>query len=303
MQLTTSETNEKIAVIIATRGRPTIVAALVQGLFQQTRPPDHVFVIGSGTEDIVDLTSTSRSLTTTIGRVGLTRQRNDGMALLEAKFSHVIFLDDDFVPSTFWIERMVSVFRDHPEIVGLTGTILADGIHSAGIGLEDAIAIVQQQDAAEPGHRPLQKRFPYGNNVGSNMAYRFSAMTGLRFDERLPLYGWHEDSDFRSQIERRGSFVKTGDLWGVHLGHKVGRVRGNMLGYSQVANVIYLAGKGMLPKSFLLESAIRNVLSNAVRSLHPEPFIDRRGRLRGNMLALRDLLLRRLSPERVTSLR
>jgi hypothetical protein len=134
------------------------------------------------------------------------------------------------------------------------------------------------------------------------MAYRLSAIHGLRFDERLPLYGWHEDSDFRGQVEKRGLFVKAPDLWGVHLGHKAGRVNGTMLGYSQIANVAYLARKGTVPKRFLLASGTRNVVSNLMRSPRPEPFIDRRGRLRGNMLALRDMALRRLSPERVSVL-
>jgi hypothetical protein len=34
----------------------------------------------------------------------------------------------------------------------------------------------------------------------------------------------------------------------------------------------------------------------------PEPYVDRRGRLRGNMLALGDLLRHRMAPERVLEL-
>jgi glycosyltransferase involved in cell wall biosynthesis len=293
---------ESIAVVISTRGRPDIVAALVERLCQQTRRPDHIFVVASAPADVAELTSTSTFLTVEIGRMGLTRQRNDGLALVGAKFSHVVFFDDDFVPSAFWIERMARIFRTHPDIAGMTGTILADGIHNSGIGLDEAITEVEHHDAVAPHGAPLHKRFPYGNNVGSNMAYRFSAMSGLRFDERLPLYSWHEDSDFRGQVEKRGLFVKAGDLWGIHLGHKVGRVNGTMLGYSQIANVAYLARKGTVPRRFLLESATRNVLSNLIRYSRPEPFIDRRGRLRGNMLALRDLFAGRLSPERVSTL-
>jgi glycosyltransferase involved in cell wall biosynthesis len=293
---------EDVAVVISTRGRPKIVAALVERLCRQTRRPDHIFVIASAAADIAELTSTSTLLTVKIGRTGLTQQRNDGLALVGSKYSHVVFFDDDFVPSAFWIERMARIFRDHPKVAGMTGAILADGIHGAGIDLDEAIAQVQRRDATAPQGAPLQERFPYGNNVGSNMAYRFSAMSGLRFDERLPLYAWHEDSDFRGRVEKRGPFVKAGDLWGVHLGHKVGRVNGTMLGYSQIANVAYLARKGTVPKRFLFESATRNVLSNLIRYPRPERFVDRRGRLHGNMLAFRDMLYGRLSPERVSSL-
>ena len=101
------------------------------------------------------------------------------------------------------------------------------------------------------------------------------AYQGITFDERLPLYAWLEDSDFRGQAERRGPFVKTNDVWGVHLGHKHGRHNGLTLGYSQVANAVYLAKKGTVPARFLAAITGKNVLINALRSLRPEPFVVR----------------------------
>jgi hypothetical protein len=41
---------------------------------------------------------------------------------------------------------------------------------------------------------------------------------------------------------------------------------------------------------------------NLVRSLAPEPWVDRRGRLRGNLLALADLMRGRMHPMRVMEL-
>jgi len=43
-------------------------------------------------------------------------------------------------------------------------------------------------------------------------------------------------------------------------------------------------------------------MSNTVRSMRPEPFVDRRGRLPGNILALADLALGRINPERASEL-
>jgi hypothetical protein len=37
---------------------------------------------------------------------------------------------------------------------------------------------------------------------------------------------------------------------------------------------------------------------NLWKSLQPEPFIDRRGRLRGNLIAIRDALFGKMSPPR-----
>jgi hypothetical protein len=46
----------------------------------------------------------------------------------------------------------------------------------------------------------------------------------------------------------------------------------------------------------------RNVLANLIRSLWPEPWVDRKGRLRGNFLALVDIIKKRDSPVRILQL-
>jgi hypothetical protein len=89
---------------------------------------------------------------------------------------------------------------------------------------------------------------------------------------------------------------------GVHLGVKSGRISGLRFGYSQIANPLYLHRKGTLALSRAVRQMTRNVLSNAARALRPEPWCDRRGRLRGNALAARDWLRGRLDPRRILDL-
>jgi hypothetical protein len=197
---------------------------------------------------------------------------------------------------------MESIFVARPDIAGMTGTVLADGTRTAGIGLADAQAMVSCHDGMPQQQGVLHERFPYGSNVGCNMAYRYSVIHDIKFDERLPLYAWHEDSDFRGQVEQRALFVHASDLWGVHLGHKHGRGNGLALGYSQLANAVYLARKGTVPARFLAAIASKNVIINALRAFRPEPYVDRRGRLRGNVIALADLVRGRLKPERILEL-
>ena len=290
------------AVIVCTRGRPEIVKSLVEQLARQTLPPDHIFIIASGEADVAALDRAQDRLTVHIGRPGSTFQRNDGLALAGSRFEHIVFFDDDFVPSRYWLERMAAIFYHHRDIVGITGRVLADGTREAGIPLQTAFATVAHEDAHANPAGLLDDSFPYGSNVGCNMAFRYSAVRGIVFDERLPLYAWHEDSDFRGQAERRGRVVRADALWGVHLGHKKGRVPGLTLGYAQIANAVYLARKGTVPARFLTQIASQNVLVNAMRSLWPEPYVDRRGRLRGNLLALFDWLRGRLAPERILQL-
>ena len=290
------------AVIIATRGRPDILRGLARRLAEQSRPPDHVFVIATRSDDVSGMDEDNEHLTVRVGRPGSATQRNDGLILAGTRFANIVFFDDDFVPSRFWIERMTDLFASGPDICGLTGTVLADGTSTSGIGPSEAEAIVGQRDSEPGSGGVVHEKVGYGGNIGCNMAFRYSAICDLRFDERLPAYAWLEDADFHGQAVRLGRFVHADALWGVHLGHKQGRSRGVQLGYSQMANAAYLARKGTVPKFYLARQAAKNLLSNTVRSLRPEPYVDRRGRLLGNMIALADLARGRITPERVSEL-
>jgi hypothetical protein len=136
------------------------------------------------------------------------------------------------------------------------------------------------------------------------MAFRLSAIGDLRFDERLVLYGWLEDRDFGAALAKRGGrLIKSASARGVHMGVKSGRVAGNRLGYSQIVNPIYMLGKGTMTFSQVTGQIFRNVSSNIVGVVKPEPFVDRRGRLRGNLQGFADVLRGRVEPERAAAIR
>lgn len=123
------------------------------------------------------------------------------------------------------------------------------------------------------------------------MAFRLSAARDLKFDERLVLYGWLEDRDFGAALAKRGGkLIKCANACGVHMGVKNGRVSGDRLGYSQIVNPIYLLRKGTMTYGQVAGQIFRNVASNLSRSLRPEPFIDRRGRLKGNLRGFSDVM-------------
>ena len=97
--------------------------------------------------------------------------------------------------------------------------------------------------------------------------------------------------------------VKLRGARGVHLGIKQGRTSGHQLGYSQVANPIYLFQKGSYTLGRAAGSVGRNMAANLVHSMwRPEPWIDRRGRLFGNARAVGDIVRGRLAPERILEL-
>lgn len=298
-----------VSVVIPTKGRPQIAARLAASLASQTRPPDHIYVVGASAADVADV-APRKGVSVIVGRPGLCSQRNDALDAGASESDVIVFFDDDFAPSKFWLERVEAIFADAREIVAVTGRVLDDGAKTPGIDPDAAWAQVEAQDAAAPararsGVDIVAAGFeidaePFG--YGCNIAFRGATARGSRFDERLPLYGWLEDRDFTSRMRRHGLYGRAEALWGVHMGAKSGRVSGVKLGYSQVANLAYLVEKGTTDPGFALKLVSRNLMANLAKSIKPEPWIDRRGRLKGNMLALADLARGQVRPERAKEL-
>jgi GT2 family glycosyltransferase len=185
-------------------------------------------------------------------------------------------------------------------MVVATGTVIADGANAPGYDLAEGAALL----AADTGAADALAVAEAFNGYGCNMAFRMSAVRAhdIRVDERLPLYAWYEDIDVTRRLGAYGKILRLAGARGVHLGVKAGRVPGLRLGYSQVVNPIYLAIKGSFPWSHAIPSAARHCAKNLLRSAFPEPWADRWGRFRGNMIGLWDVLRGRVTPERILDL-
>lgn len=286
-----------IAVVIASLGRPGNVATLLDRLAAQSLLPDQVVLSMESPADAPAEAEHPFGLTHIFGPRGSCQQRNRGLGSLPPDTDIVVFLDDDYVPSRFAIAGIAKLFSAFPEIAGASGRLLADGISGPGIDFDAAIAMVEEEDAR--GMPASIAVFDPGPGLyGCNMAYRMSMIPGIRFDENLPLYGWQEDIDFGGQIS--GRLIYTDAFHGVHCGEKRGRDRnGRRLGYSQIANPWYLKRKGTMPAAFAHRLMLRSLAANHARALRPEAWIDRKGRVAGNWLAIRDILLGRADPRRI----
>ncbi|GAB0117732.1 glycosyltransferase family 2 protein [Acidisoma sp. 7E03] len=287
----------KIAVGIPTVGRAAVLQDILRLMPRQTRQPDGIFVCGSKPDDVAGLDSL-RDVTVLLAPAGLPRQRN---ALLKAATDAdvMLFLDDDFVMAEDYVAEITRVMQTEADVVVATGHVAADGIGGPGLSIPEAEEAVRR---AIGRARQVTATF---SGYGCNMAVRLAPMRAqeIFFDERLPLYGWQEDVDLSRRLGRYGRVVKVEAAVGAHLGVKLGRNSGLRLGYSQVANPLYLAGKKAgYPLGRALEHIGRNLAMNLLRAARPEPYVDRRGRLRGNLLAMQDLLRRRMMPERVLDL-
>lgn len=289
-----------IAVVIASLGRPELIRQFKARMDAQTSAPDMLlFSVVSDSDCPPGFTQTER-LRVIKGRRGLCAQRNNALDWLGKRYDIIVFYDDDFVPSKYSIERIREFFALHPEVVGATGNVLGDGINSAGISYEQAQEILLRHE--ERNFSPPCIVMGLHGLYGCNMAYRASAIGKTRFDERLKLYAWQEDIDFAASLAKQGRIVKTFAFAGVHQGVKVGRTPGTRLGYSQIVNPSYLVRKGTMRKRFAAKLMLRNFLANHVKSIRPEPWVDRIGRAKGNWIGIFDLVRGRLTPERIETL-
>ncbi len=284
----------KICVAIASRNRPDDIATMLELLNQQTLQPHGIILSVTGPADLP--ARMPMGVQVVAGTAGLCAQRNRALDAVPTDCNVVLFYDDDFIPSRHAIEGVASLFKVHPDIVGATGLVLEDGICKGGIKLADALRIVDEYDA---DMLPEPRIEDSSSTYGCNMAFRMSAAAALRFDERLPLYGWQEDVDFSARIQAFGAVVSTNLFAGVHRGVTSGRSPGRALGYSQIINPNYLVAKGTMSRTHATRLMVRNLIANHLRAFYPEPHIDRKGRARGNWAGLLDLFQGKNQPENI----
>src|SRR5690349_697281 len=104
------------AVIIATKSRPQQVSQLLDALARQTIRPDLVIVSACDQSDMDPDRSRAANEQAMFGSAGLPAQRNRALAAIRGKYDIVVFFDDDFIPSRFWIERIQLLFAEQTDV-------------------------------------------------------------------------------------------------------------------------------------------------------------------------------------------
>lgn len=285
----------RIVVAIASLGRAETLKKVVDRLGDQTRQPDDLILSVTGSQDVVGLEYMRLMPHVIFAPKGLCIQRNAVLNIISGKADVVVFFDDDFVPANDYLEQVEKIFEESPDIVGITGDLVDDGIHGEPIGFDDA---VRRLDVVKA--RPETDERRRLSLYGCNMAMRLEAAEGMRFDEKLPFYAWQEDVDFTFRLGQHGLMISGPQVTGIHMGVRGARQPGKKLGYSQIANIVYLSRKRTMPPGLGPRLVLQNFASNLVRSIWPEQGIDRRGRLWGNLIAFGDWARGRIDPMRIT---
>jgi len=250
---------------IVTRGRAASPSLLIERLRLQTRPPDHIFVVGPQPDGASAVEKSGPGLTYLNCRGSRAERLNEALMAAGGDHHYLFFFGDDFAPSRFWIEQALVLFESSPDIVGISGRVISAKPGPSACALEAPTLELRQ------------------GLSGRHLALRRAAVGAIWYDETLPAGDCLADDDFCARIARRGRVGWSPQMVGVKLDGKNERESGRPIGRSQIVNAAYLARKGSLSLQFSLEYMARNLLSNALRALWPEPNIDRRGRLLGNV--------------------
>jgi GT2 family glycosyltransferase len=293
--------NPIVVIGIATAGRREQIKLTLAQLAGQVQLPQRIVICPAGADDLdeAQLPAIGCPVEVVRGPRGLTAQRNTILAACPDA-DVLIFFDDDFYPAPDYVQQVSALFAAHPDVVVATNHPVRDGATGPGIPHEEAVTLIASLQA-EPEAAPIKDTY---GAYGCNMSVRMAPVRrhGLLFDANLPLYGWLEDIDFSRRIAAHGRVARHAGLRGVHLATKRGRASGLRFGYSQIANPLYLLNKGSMSRRYAWRHILRNLAKNVARFAWPEPWVDRRGRLRGNLIALGDWLRRRLDPRRVEQL-
>lgn len=192
------DASPRVLVIIASKGRPADVARLLPYLKRLRGNVDCLLSVTSP----ADLPDVDLSDVTVIqGPAGSSVQRNAGIDWAGTRYSFLVFFDDDFAPELTWIETMVALLYQNPNLASATGKVLHDGMVTPGVTWDDVPMLIDNSPItgeSQPTYTCVENPF------GGHMIVRTEALQGCRFDERLPLYGWLEDLDMGGQLRRKG---------------------------------------------------------------------------------------------------
>ncbi len=294
----------KVAVIICSVGRPAVLHDTVCSVRRQQLAPAQILIVSPSLDHVLPDTLALPGVLFVSSTLGSSTQRNRGLESMDPGADLVAFLDDDMELCPSYLFQMSRLFCAHPELVIACGNLLHDGGRSSLITREEARRLCHEEDEKDPESVGLSY-VPLDWAYGCNMIARSASVGEVRFDERLPLYAWLEDSDygFRCTIGRHGP-VTCLSAKGVHLGWRGGRTSGVRFGFSQIVNPLYLWRKArVFPlRHIIIQYWLRCLAGNILGIVTRDTKWDRLGGLKGNLLGFRHLLSGGCDPGRIVQM-
>jgi glycosyltransferase involved in cell wall biosynthesis len=215
-----------LSVVICTKDRPHLLAACLESLQRQTRPPQEIAIVDASATPSRDAADRlARNMpgcqVALIGSPpGLPHQRNVGTRATTGAV--VVYLDDDVVLEPGYLAAVARTFEadGSGRIGGVGGAQVPDPTPREGLLRRVACrvflldtygrGVVKRSGRPEYAFSP-RTRMEVECLSGCNMAYRREVLDALSFDERLGGYALGEDLQFSYRVSRRWTLVLTPD--------------------------------------------------------------------------------------------
>lgn len=296
-----------ISVIIASKGRPQILTATVDSLLRQARRPDEIIIAVSGPQDYEPELSQQELVRVLISPPGSAAQRNFGLRHANPQADLVVFFDDDVELGSEYLIKISNYMAVSADVASLAITPTMDRPD------EGRMTHAEARDVLEA--TPVKSCTPFESRgaSGFSMIFRGEYARQEEFDENLVGYGLGEDQDYANRMLKYGKIMAYQGGRIIHLATTSGRVPQIKLGYAQVMNLAYLH---FVKKTINRREWWRfgppviavNILGAAglldhIRRRPDAHFINRSERARGNLLAIRDILLHGIDPKRVQNIK
>lgn len=184
----------RTSVIIITKNRPDQLIRCVDSLAKQTIQPNEVVIIDSsdGPQEIRQTVDRLSLVYRYAPHCSIPQAREMGIEM--ARYSLVLFLDDDCTAEKNWVKKMVALFSDHPRASLIAGRL----IHiPTGSVYAQIIKDIRKQRIHLAGPR----EYLYFNIENCLIKKEFIKRHRIKFDEAMI----HEDFvDFALQIKKAG---------------------------------------------------------------------------------------------------
>jgi len=232
----------RVCVIIPTKNRRNDLLTTVRTLLRQTILPTQIVIVDQSPDDSALRCLQAEWTDTRCVRLdyvhdpslnGAATARNRAMEL--ATGGVWLFLDDDVILEPDFIEQILAVYRDHPNVGGVSGVITNYPRPSALLRVWNAVFVCGPfRDERQPiywnadrlrNSPPLAVR-RFG---GGLMSFRADVIRGRWFDENLRGVSDGEDVDFCMQLGSAMKLVMAPRARLEHWHSPVGRLRDHWL--------------------------------------------------------------------------
>ncbi|MCD6445264.1 glycosyltransferase family 2 protein, partial [Candidatus Bathyarchaeota archaeon] len=246
---------KKVSVIIPTYKRYEDLLITLQSLNTQTVLPDEVIVFDESPDDRLRQILKNINVSYPIKYVwapsrfrSLARARNKSKKLVKGDI--VVFLDDDVILDSKYLENVLSFLENNPEALGVTGHITNTRLPKLYQIASKLFLLFRKTNTSKVQRSFIPTISNCGKNVptqwlsGCNMVYRREVLDTFDFDWKLLKYSYSEDIDFSYRVYKKygdGSLYLVGRALLIHKKSPSGRLLGFSLeAHKRVVNLYML---------------------------------------------------------------